>query len=259
MIFIKSRREIDAMRRAGEITGKALEAAQEIVAPGVTTQQINEAVYRCIEKWGATPAFLGYNGFPAAACISVNDEVIHGIPGKRVLREGDIVSVDVGAVWNGYYGDAAVTFPVGKVPDEARRLMQVTRACFYAGVAMAREGHRVSDISHAVQEHAEQAGFSVVRSFTGHGVGTKLHEEPDVPNFGDAGRGARLLRGMTIAIEPMINQGAHDVVVKQDKWTVITTDGKLSSHYEHTVFITEGEPELLTAWQEWPLVNGGPQ
>ncbi len=250
MIFVKSAREIDAMRRAGAITGQALEAAQRLIAPGVTTRQIDNAVRKTIEASGAVPAFLGYNGFPAAACISLNEEVIHGIPGSRALREGDIVSIDVGAVWNGFYGDAAATFPVGAVSEEAARLIAVTRACFYKALPLVREGRRVSDISHAVQTYAESEGCSVVRDFTGHGLGANLHEEPEVPNFGEPGRGARLLRGMTIAIEPMINLGAFGVKVRQDGWTVVTLDGKLSAHYEHSVLVTDGEPELLTRWQE---------
>ncbi|MDR3207439.1 MAG: type I methionyl aminopeptidase [Oscillospiraceae bacterium] len=253
MIQVKSPREIDAMRRAGEITGQALAEAKRIVAPGITTKQVDSALRRVIEKSGAIPAFLGYNGFPGAVCVSVNREVIHGIPGSRVLREGDIVSIDVGAVWNGFYGDAAATFPVGQVSDEALRLIRVTRESFYQAAARAREGCRVSDISHAVQTHAEAAGYTLVREWTGHGVGSKLHEDPEVPNFGPPGHGPRLLRGMTIAVEPMVNAGSAAVRVLKDGWTVVTADGKLSAHYEHSILITAGEPELLTRWEETPL------
>jgi len=250
MIQIKSPREIDAMRRAGEITGKALITAQHIIEPGIMTGQVDAEIRKTIEKAGAIPAFLGYGGFPKSACVSVNEEVIHGIPGKRVLREGDIVSVDVGAIWNGLYGDAAATFPVGNVSEEAARLIRVTRESFYKGLAFMREGCRVSDISHAVQIHAEQAGFSLVRDWTGHGVGTQLHEAPEIPNFGEPGRGPRLFRGMTLAVEPMVNAGGFKVKVLRDGWTVVTQDGALSAHYEHTVLVTGDVPELLTAWEE---------
>lgn len=250
MIFVKSGREINAMRRAGAITGRALEAARAVIAPGVTTKQIDTAVHKAITGAGATPSFLHYRGFPASACISVNEQVIHGIPGPRALREGDIVSIDVGACIEGFHGDAAATFPVGKVSEEALHLIRVTRDCFYKGLEKARDGSRVSDISHAVQSYAEAHGFSVVRTFTGHGVGAALHEDPEVPNFGTPGRGPRLLPGMTVAIEPMINAGTHEVDVGRDGWTVTTADGRLSAHYEHTVLITGGAPERLTAWQE---------
>ncbi|MDR0381864.1 MAG: type I methionyl aminopeptidase [Oscillospiraceae bacterium] len=250
MIPVKSAREIDAMRRAGAITGQALLAARRMIAPGVTTKQIDRVVRETIQKAGAEPSFLHYRGFPASACVSVNEELIHGIPGARVLREGDIVSVDAGAYFGGFHGDAAATFPVGRVSEEALRLIRETRTCFYKGLEAAREGARVSDISHAVQQHAEANGFSVVRAFTGHGVGAQLHEDPDVPNFGSPGRGPRLLPGMTLAIEPMINAGGFAVRVLPDGWTVVTQDGRLSAHYEHSVLITRGEPERLTAWQE---------
>jgi methionyl aminopeptidase len=250
VIQIKSAREIGAMRRAGAVTGQALLAARRMIAPGVTTEQIDRVVRETIQKAGAVPSFLHYRGFPASACVSVGEEVIHGIPGPRVLREGDIVSVDAGAYLDGFHGDAAATFPVGRVSEEALKLIRETRACFYKGLAAAREGARVSDISHAVQQHAEANGFSVVRAFTGHGVGAQLHEDPDVPNFGPPGRGPRLLPGMTLAIEPMVNAGGFAVRVLSDGWTVVTRDGRLSAHYEHTVLITRGEPERLTAWQE---------
>ena len=250
MIRLKSPREIGAMRRAGEITGQALKAAQRAIEPGVTTKQVEAVIKKVIKRAGAVPAFLGYGGFPGSACISVNEEVIHGIPGSRVLHNGDIVSVDVGTVWNGFYGDAAATFPVGNVSKQARELILVTRECFYKGLAFAREGWRLSDISFAVQSHAEQAGFSVVREWTGHGVGLQLHEEPQVPNFGEPGHGPRLRRGMTFAVEPMINAGCSDVRMLTDGWTVVTKDGGWSAHYEHTVLITADIPDLLTAWEE---------
>ncbi|MCL2748277.1 MAG: type I methionyl aminopeptidase [Oscillospiraceae bacterium] len=249
MIHLKSLREIDAMRRAGAITGQALLAARRVIEPGVTTKQVDSEVRRAIRKAGATPAFLGYGGFPGNCCVSVNDEVIHGIPGRRVLRAGDIVSIDVGAVWDGYYGDAAATFPVGDVPEEAKRLIRVARECFYKGIAFAREGVHVSDISCAVQTHAERNGFSVVRVWSGHGVGSKLHEEPEVPNFGDPGHGPRLRRGMTFAVEPMINAGGCDVRTKSDGWTVVTLDGGWSAHFEHTILVTSDLPDLLTDWE----------
>jgi len=250
MIQLKSPREIDAMRRAGEITGLALRTARSVIVPGVTTGQVDAAVRKAITGADAKPAFLGYNGFPGSACISVNNEVIHGLPGKRVLRAGDIVSIDVGAIWKGMYADAAATFPVGTVSERAGKLIRVTRECFYRGLAFIREGKRISDISYAIQTHAEKAGFSLVRDWTGHGVGTKLHEEPEIPNFGEPGRGPRLRRGMTLAVEPMVNAGGCDVKVLADGWTVVTLDGSLSAHYEHTVLVTAGEPELLTVWEE---------
>ena len=250
MIEIKSAREIASMRRAGQIAGKALRRAGDLVAPGVTTQRLEDAIRETIFSEGATSSFLGYDlgwgGFPACSCISVNEEVIHGIPGHRRLREGDIVSIDVGAVFEGYHGDTAATFPVGKVSAKAAELIRVTRACFFEGLAQAREGKRIGDISRAVHRNAQENGCGVVYAYTGHGVGKKLHEEPEVPNV-DTGRlGPRLLRGMTIAIEPMINAGTGDIRSLRNAWPVVTADGRLSAHYEHTVLITAGEPELLT-------------
>ena len=195
---------------------------------------------------GAKPSFLHYGGFPASACISVNETVIHGIPGNRVLKEGDIVSVDVGAYYKGFHGDCAATYPCGKISSEAQKLIDVTKQSFFEGVKFATQGHRVSDISHAVQTYVEANGFSVVRAFVGHGVGTNLHEEPEVPNYGAPGRGPRLLKGMTIAIEPMVNMGTYEVRVLKDQWTTVTADGKWAAHYENTVLITDGEPEILT-------------
>jgi methionyl aminopeptidase len=217
-----------------------------MVKPGVTTQQIDEAVYRFIVSQGATPSFLHYNGFPASACISVNDEVIHGIPGKRVLREGDIVSVDVGAYIGGFHGDCAGTYPCGQVSDEAMRLIRVTQQSFFEGLKFAREGYRQSDIGAAVQAYVEANGFSVVREFVGHGIGRNLHEAPEVPNYGKPGHGPRLLRGMTLAVEPMVNMGKAAIRQLSDGWTVKTADGKYAAHYENTILITAGDPELLT-------------
>ena len=246
MITLKSAKEIELMRRAGKITAAARALAGEVVKPGVTTREIDKAVFSFIKAQGATPSFLNYNGFPASACISVNDEVIHGIPGDRVLKEGDIVSVDVGAYIGGFHGDCAATYACGAISPEAQRLIDVTRQSFYEGIRYAREGCRRSDISAAVQKFVEENGFSVVREYVGHGIGRNLHESPEVPNFGLPGRGPRLLRGMTLAIEPMVNAGGAAIRNLSDGWTVKTLDGSLSAHYENTILITDGEPELLT-------------
>ena len=246
MITLKSGHDIEMMRRAGKITAAARALARDMVKPGVTTQQIDEAVYKFIVSQGATPSFLNYGGFPASACISVNDEVIHGIPGKRVLREGDIVSVDVGAYIGGFHGDCAGTYPCGQVSDEAMRLIRVTQQSFFEGLKYAREGYRVSDIGAAVQAYVEAEGFSVVREFVGHGIGRQLHESPEVPNYGKPGHGPRLLRGMTLALEPMVNMGGAAIRQLSDGWTVKTVDGKYAAHYENTLLITAGEPEILT-------------
>lgn len=240
------------MRRAGQITAAARALAGKMVRPGVTTLEIDNAVRKFITGHGARPSFLHFPGppgtrpFPGAACISVNDEVIHGIPGKQVLREGDIVSVDVGAYIGGFHGDCAGTFACGKVSDEAARLIAVTEQSFWEGIKFARFGYRVSDISHAVQEYVEDHGFSVVRDYVGHGVGTQLHEPPEVPNYGKPGHGPRLAPGMTLAVEPMVNQGGARIKVMRDGWTVRTADGALSAHYENSILITKGEPEILT-------------
>ena len=246
MITLKSGHEIEMMRRAGKITAAARAVARDMVKPGVTTQQIDEAVYQFIISQGATPSFLNYSGFPASACISINDEVIHGIPGKRVLREGDIVSIDVGAYIGGFHGDCAGTYPCGKVSDEAMRLIRVTQQSFFEGLKFAREGYRQSDIGAAVQTYVEANGFSVVREFVGHGIGRNLHESPEVPNYGKPGHGPRLLRGMTLAVEPMVNMGKAAIRQMSDGWTVKTADGKSAAHYENTILITAGDPELLT-------------
>ena len=247
LITLKSSRELDCMRKAGRITAAARKLAGEMVKPGVTTLEIDTAVRKFIESQGGKPSFLGYHGFPGSACISVNDVVIHGIPSKRVvLKEGDLVSVDVGAYIDGFHGDCAATFACGEVSAEAKRLIEVTERSFWEGIRFARAGQRVSDISHAVQQYVERHGFSVVRDFVGHGVGAKLHEAPEVPNHGPAGRGPRLQPGMTLAIEPMVCQGDWQVKVLRDGWTTVTADGSLAAHYENTILITDGDPEILT-------------
>ena len=246
MITIKNAHQLEAMRQACKITAAARALAGEMVRPGVTTRQIDKAVHDFIVSQGAKPSFLNYSGYPASACISVNSTVIHGIPSDYALREGDIVSVDVGAYYKGFHGDCAATFPCGAISAQAQRLIDVTKQSFFEGLAFVKPGHRVSDISHAIQTYVESNGYSVVRAFVGHGVGAQLHEEPEVPNFGAPGHGPRLLPGMTLAIEPMVNMGTHEVRVLQDRWTTVTADGKLSAHYENTVLITDGEPEILT-------------
>ena len=235
------------MRIAGRITAEALLVARDAVRPGITTKDIDTQIRRYIEKCGATPSFLGYGGFPGSACISINNEVIHGIPSpKRVLAEGDIVKIDVGARYRGYNGDSARTFPVGKVSDEALRLISVTEKSFYEAMKYAKAGNRIGDIGYAVESFVISNGYSVVKTYTGHGLGRELHEEPEIPNYGRAGRGARLYSGMTVAIEPMVNAGTEDVKVLNDGWTVITCDGKLSAHYENSIAITDGDPIILT-------------
>lgn len=249
-IVIKSAREIELMRVAGRITAGARTIARQGIAAGVTTKELDREIHRYIVKNGATPTFLNYGGFPASACISVNDEVIHGIPSARVIHDGDIVSVDVGAKINGFTGDCAGTYPCGEITPEAQDLIAVTRQSFFEGIKFARVGYRVSDIGHAIQEYVESHGYSVVRSYVGHGVGAQLHEEPEVPNYGEPGHGPRLVKGMTIAIEPMVNAGTFDVRVLDNEWTVVTADGKLSAHYENTILITDGEPEILTVAED---------
>lgn len=247
MIILKSSQEIDLMRRAGKITAAARALAGEMVRPGVTTHEIDSAVEQFIRKQGAVPSFLHYNGYPASVCISVNDEIIHGIPGKRVLVEGDIVSIDVGAYIGGFHGDCAATFACGKISRKAQSLIDVTRQSFFEGIQYAKEGQRLQDISAAIQKYVESHGYSVVREYVGHGVGAKMHEPPEIPNYGHPGRGPRLLRGMTLAIEPMVNAGKAAIQVLPDGWTVKTADGKWAAHYENTILITDGEPEILTA------------
>ena len=250
MISLKSPREIELMRKAGRITAGARALAGSLVRPGITTHEIDRAVYKYITSHGATPSFLNYSGFPASACISVNDEIIHGIPGPRKLQEGDIVSIDVGAYIGGFHGDCAATFPCGEVSEEAKRLIAVTEQSFWEGIKNARPGHRLSDISHGVQSDGEENGFSVVREDVGHGVGAKLHEAPEVPNYGAPGHGVRLYKGMTLAVEPMVNAGGYEIRQLSDGWTVKTRDGALSAHYENTILITDGEPEILTVCEE---------
>ena len=247
MIVLKTSRELKLMREAGRISAKALRLVGEAVKPGVSTAYLDKLAYDYIISQGARPNFLNYGGFPATACISVNNQVIHGIPSKHtILKEGDIVSVDLGAVIDGYNGDNAATFACGKVTDEAQRLMDVTSESLYEGIKMATVGNRIGDIGSAVQQYVEARGYSVVRKFVGHGVGASLHEDPEVPNFGKPGRGVRLQRGMTLAIEPMVNAGGYDVQQLSDGWTVITADGSLSAHFEHSIAITDDGPIILT-------------
>lgn len=247
MVSIKTARELSLMKDACRISAEALRAAGEAVKPGISTLEIDTIVRRYIEKQGASPSFLGYGGFPASACISVNSVVIHGIPSKStVLKEGDIVSVDVGAFYKGYHGDNAYTFPCGRISAGAQALLNATKESLFEGIKQAQAQNRVGDIGAAVQEYVEARSYSVVRNYTGHGVGAKLHEDPSVPNYGTRGRGFKLLPGMTIAIEPMVNEGTHHTRVLGDKWTVITADGKLSAHFEHTVAITPDGPKILT-------------
>ena len=247
-VTLKSQREIDMMRRAGELAAQVLQIGGEAVRPGVTTKHINDVMHKFLKSKNATPSFLGYGGFPAVACISVNDEVIHGIPSGRLLTDGDIVSIDVGVLLNGYHSDTAATFPCGNVSPEAQRLIDVTKQCFYEGLQFVRPGCRLGDVGNAISTYAHKNGFSVVRDYIGHGVGTQLHEEPDVPNYGVRGKGLRLQKGMTIAIEPMINAGSYEVQqIHPNGWTVTTKDGRLSAHYEHTVAVTDNEPLILTS------------
>lgn len=247
MIVLKTTRELSLMKEACVISAGALKAAGEAVKPGVSTAEINRVAHEYIIRHGAIPTFLGYNGYPAASCISINDEVIHGIPSKkRIVKEGDIVSVDVGATFNGYVGDNAATFAAGEISPEAQRLCSVTRESLYEGIKAAVAGGRIGDIGSTIQRYCEERGFSVVREYTGHGVGKAMHEDPSVPNFGTPGRGVRLLPGMTIAIEPMINMGGAGIRQLPDGWTVKTRDGKLSAHFEHTIAITENGPVILT-------------
>ena len=247
MIQLKTEAQIREMKLAGRITGEALALAGEHIKPGVTTKYIDDIVRNHIERCGAKPSFLGYGGFPGSACISINNEVIHGIPSKsRIIQDGDIVKVDVGAYIHGYHGDSANTFACGNISDEAKRLIEATKESFYRGVANAMVGKRLGDIGSAVEEYNKSCGFSVVREFVGHGIGRELHEDPNVPKYGTAGRGIRLLKGMTLAIEPMVCEKESKVRVLSDKWTVVTCDGGLSAHYEHTVAITEEGPILLT-------------
>lgn len=251
MISIKSEREIGFMREAGRIVALAHDKVGKAIRPGISTNELDAIAEKVIRENGAIPSFKGREGFkgsafPATICASVNNEVVHGIPDKRILKEGDIISVDIGACWSGYHGDSARTHPVGKISDEAGKLIEVTRQSFYEGIKYAVNGSRLSDISHSVQAYVEQNGFSVVRDFVGHGIGRELQEEPQIPNFGRPGYGPRLVKGMVLAIEPMVNIGNYIVKILPNNWTVVTADGSLSAHYENTIVITDGEPEILT-------------
>ena len=247
MIIIKNKEQIAKMRDAGKIVAEVLALMEEHVAPGVSTWELNEIAENHIRKCGAVPTFLGYGGFPATICASINDEVVHGIPNRnRYLNEGDIISVDVGATFRGYVGDAARTFPVGKISEENARLIAVTKQSFYEGLAHAKKGNRLGDISNAVQRYVEKHGYSVIRDLVGHGVGENMHEDPAVPNYGKKGRGVKLCEGLTIAVEPMVAAGHYALDVLADNWTYVTRDGSMAAHYENTFAITDGEPEILT-------------
>ncbi len=246
MIVLRSEREIKRLREAGRIVAQCLEVLQMRVEPGVSTRDLDAFAERFIRNKGGIPAFKGYRGYPATICASINDEVVHGIPNSRRLVEGDIISIDVGVVFEGYVGDAAITLPVGDISPKAKDLMRVTRESLLAGIEKVREGNRLTDISHAIQQHVETNGFSVVREYVGHGVGQKIHEEPEIPNFGPPGKGPLLMPGMVFAIEPMVNAGGYEVYTADDGWTVRTKDGSLSAHFEHTVAVTANGPEILT-------------
>lgn len=251
MVSIKSEREIALMREAGKILARVHGELREAIKPGMSTYDVDRLGEKLIRSFGCIPSFKNYNGYPASICVSVNDEVVHGIPNRNhILREGDIVSLDAGVIYRGYHSDAARTHGVGEVSPEAKKLMEVTRQSFFEGIKFAKAGNHLNDISSAVQAYAERFGYGVVRDLVGHGIGSHLHEDPEIPNFSQKRRGIRLRPGMTLAIEPMINEGRCDVVWMEDDWTVVTEDGSLSSHYENTILITEGEPEILTLWDE---------
>ena len=245
-IIIKSEHEIAAMRQAGRIVASVLEVLRSKLKPGMKTKELDDIAARELEKLGAKASFKGYHGFPASLCVSINDEIVHGIPGKRVIKEGDIVSLDLGATFDGFQGDAAITVGVGKTSSQTKQLMETTEAALRAGINAAHDGARLGDVSATIQEYVESRGFSVVREYTGHGIGRELHEEPQIPNFGWAGTGPKLKRGMTLALEPMVNAGDWRTRVGNDNWVVLTTDGSFSAHFEHTIAITDGEPEVLT-------------
>lgn len=246
MIILKSSREIEKMKKAGKLVAETHEHIKSLIKPGVTTKELDEAAYNFIIKHNSKPAFKGYQGFPGSICASINNEVVHGIPGLKRLNDGDIISIDIGTIVDGYYGDAARTHAVGNVSQKADDLIKVTRSSFFEGIKFAKEGYRLTDISHAIQKHVESNGFSVVRDYVGHGIGQKMHEDPQIPHYGPPGKGPRLKRGMVLAIEPMVNEGTFEVKVLEDDWTVVTVDNKLSAHYENTIVITDGEPEILT-------------
>lgn len=248
-ISVKSEKEIQLMRESGKILAAVLKELEDEICEGISTYDIDKKCYELIKKNGCTPSFLNYNGFPASICVSVNDQVVHGIPNKKkILKNGDIVSLDCGVIYQGYHSDAARTLAVGEISDEAKRLIDVTRQSFFEGIKYAREGYHLYEISAAIQKYVEANGYSVVRDLVGHGIGRVLHEEPQIPNFAQKRRGPALKAGMTLAIEPMVNQGRFEVYWEDDNWTVITADGSLSAHYENTVLITNGEPELLTIY-----------
>jgi len=247
VIILKSPEELKKMRKSCQMVATVLEELKTYIKEGLTTKQIEQFIESLIFKMGGIPAFKGYRGYPASACISINEQVVHGIPSEKVfVKEGDIVSVDVGVLYENFYGDAAYTYPVGKITEEAKKLLEITEEALYKGIAEARIGNRIGDISNAIQRHVESHGFSVVRAFVGHGIGRSLHEEPQIPNFGTKGTGPKLKKGMTLAIEPMVNAGTHEVKILSDGWTAVTKDGCLSAHFEHTIAITENEPEILT-------------
>jgi len=245
-IILKSSREIEKMRRSNQIVGEILEEVKVATRPGVTTRELNALAETLLTQKKARSAFKGYNGYPAALCTSVNEEVVHGIPSDRILKEGDILSLDFGVIYDDFYGDAAITLPIGRISPQAERLLRITEEALYLAIGQARPGNRLLDISAAIQGHVESHGFSVVRDFVGHGIGKSLHEKPQVPNFGVAGRGMRLKPGMTLAIEPMINAGGHEVMILADGWTAVTKDGSLSAHFEHSVVVTENGPDILS-------------
>jgi methionyl aminopeptidase len=247
VIIIKSPREIEQLKKSNLIVAEVFQELRKMVAPGVMTRELDQVAEEIILSKGATPAFKGYRNYPATLCVSINEEVVHGIPGPRKLREGDIVSIDVGVILRGYFGDAAITFPVGEIDQGAKRLLEATEKALHIGIGMARVGNRLHDISHAIQKWVEANGFSVVRDFVGHGIGRNLHEEPQIPNFGSPGQGPRLEKGMVFALEPMVNEGSFDVKILSDGWTVVTTDGKRSAHFEHTIAITDGKAEILSS------------
>lgn len=251
MIKLKSPEEIEKMRAAGKVLAEVLETIEgSIVADKTTTIEIDQLAEKLLAERGAKPSFKGYRGYPNTVCVAVNEEVVHGIPGQRVIRSGDVVGIDVGAILDGYHADSAVTVPVGEVSGEARRLLRVTREALFRGIAQAKVGNRLSDVSHAIQQYAERHGYSIVRDLVGHGIGSEMHEEPQVPNFGKPGRGPALEAGMTLAIEPMVNAGGYEVISLPDKWTIVTKDRSLSAHFEHTVAVTEKGPDILTLRRE---------
>ena len=247
MIILKSKKEIELMREAGKIVAETHEIIKTAITPGISTIELDKIAENNIRKYNAIPSFKGYGGFTGSICASINEEVVHGIPGNKILKEGDIISIDVGAYYKGYHSDAAKTHGVGMISEDDRKLIEVTRESFYEGIKFAKLGYRLSDISHSIQAHVEKQGFSVVRDLVGHGVGTELHEDPQIPNYGPAGKGPRLQEGMVLAIEPMINAGRYHVKTLADGWTIVTLDGKKSAHYEHTIAITEEEPLILTS------------